>query len=282
MKIHVFLLIASLTSLKDFAQNYYVTKIQGAIYYNGALLKKGDVIYNLDRLVAESKDAALRLLDPRKGSIPISFASGQKIIKSAGTRHSELYELFVQRYINEYTSSKSMKTRGSDDPFDWFTFFNGFTSDAKNRMILIIEDQKIPLSGKTFKIEGAFRLYACTYTGKGDSLIRKLPVIKRSIVFKRSSFPVHRNFIWKLKIQNSDRLENDRLTDITNGPIEGNFFTIKELIKILGFFKTGWKANYESISEAREDCYYYLVFNYGRFYKPLVESYINKIFNYKK
>jgi hypothetical protein len=290
MRSYQLLLIFLFSSINICAQNYTVSKIIGVVYNNNKILKKGDIINDLSQLRAESPNAAIRLISPQKGSIPISFAGGKKV--NTNTTHSELYELVIGDFISKFTAyknMKSMKTKGGTDRFDWFDFFYNFYDDSTKastlgdtvyRKMLIIENQKMPLKSELFKLNLGAKLLTCTYINKTDSITKELPIVNDSITFLTSAFPSTKSFDWKLKLNSTDKQNKSLTLTITDMPIQSVILTKKELKDVIGVFLTNWKSNYKDLDEAKNDFYDYLELNYGRFYRPAIETYLSAFSNF--
>lgn len=286
MKSLFFLIVLLIFTKSLFSQPYKVTKVVGVVYYNNTPLKKGDVITDLGRLNAQDQNGAVRLTNPQQGSIPISFSNGKKI---TGTKaqNSELYELAFADYIKKFEAFKQLGTKNGEF-FDWFDFFYNFYNDsvAKReiedtsyfRRMLIIEDQKIPLESNMLVLEPTDKLLACIYGENKDSLQKELPVSKDSIVFAASAFPLGTKFSWKLKLMAEGSQNKMQVLTLTDYPIVSFVLGKTELMNIIDLFKSDWNDGYKSLDDAKKDLYNFLIFNYGKFYPPALESYINEGF----
>ena len=265
-------------SLVTTGQNYTVTKVIGVVYFNNKLIQKGDVVTDISKLVATSKTAAIRLLNADLGSIPISFISGEKTISNNVSKHSELYEVIVQTYINKYTTSKSMKTRaGSFEDFDWYKFFNTTDNSSDKNSFLIIQNQAIPVFSRANPVQAPFQLFCTIYNSK-DSIEAKLPIQNDSIYFIIPSFKHDQQFSFRIKLTVPSKTGDLQVYNIQNNRSIGYYMTNDQLDKIMYLFYSDWEKNYSSKKAAIIDFYDYLNFNYGKFYMPLINSKIKNYF----
>lgn len=276
MKIRTsFLLLAIvlfLTSSNAYCQTVYSVSAQkGKIYYNNKLLKVGDQLVHLDKLTAETRDSKIRLLNPQKGSCLITFLNGTVTFNDQIKKKSELYQIVVQKYIDNYNATRVLTTRGE---FDWVDFF----ADSSNVKRALFEGQEIPFVGEKISIDKASKFVATVYKGKDSSSIN-IKRINENLVFDKNLFPKG-EFVWRLKMV-SNEANGEKSTIITPNPIYSSFIPNSELKSIVELFALNYKENYADEKAAKKDIYRYLQFNYGTFYKPFVEPLINSYFSAK-
>jgi hypothetical protein len=253
-----------LINLTSYSQTVYSVSAQkGKIYYNNKLIKVGDELTHLDKLTAETRDSKIRLLNPQKGSYLITFLNGAPIANENLKKKSELYQILVQKYIDNFNSSKILSTRGE---FDWKAFFE----TDKGKMALF-EGQKISLTGNSYIIKSSANFYAAVYTEKDSSIIA-LNRIDKKLFFDEKLFPKGR-FTWKLKMSYTAN-NKEKFTNVSQKPLLSSFVSISELKDIVELFSVNWEQNYAKEDFLIKDIYDYLEFNYGVFYKPYVDPLI--------
>lgn len=265
-----FLLFLLLFSTYSFSQTVYSVSAQkGNIYYNNKLIKIGDQLVCLNELTAESRDAKIRLLNPQKGSYLISFSNGKPTLNEKIKKKSELYQIVIQKYIDDYNTSKVLTSRG---PFDWYVFFT--TSKGK---MAIFEGQKMPLTSFIYKIKSSQNLFATIYTAKDSALI-PLKRVDENLFFDEKLFPKGQ-FTWKLKMSYMIN-NNDKFTTVTKTTLTSSFVSISELKEIVELFGANWQQDYKDDDDLIKDTYNYLEFNYGVICKPyldpLIRSYMKR------
>jgi hypothetical protein len=238
--------------------------------YNNKLIKVGDQLAHLDKLTAETRDSKIRLLNPQKGSYLITFLNGAPIVNENSKKKSELYQIVVQKYIDNFNSSKILSTRGE---FDWKAFFE--TDKGK---ITLFEGQKIPLTGNLYKIKSNANFYAAVYTEK-DSTVIALKRSDEKLFFDEKLFPKGQ-FTWKLKMSYTTN-NKEKFTDVSKKTLLSSFVPLSELKDIVELLSTNWKQNYVNEDFLIKDIYDYLEFNYGVICKPyvdpLIRSYIKHL-----
>jgi hypothetical protein len=264
----MFLIVFLLINSTSYSQTVYSVSAQkGKIYYNNKLIKVGDELTHLDKLTAETRDSKIRLLNPQKGSYLITFLNGVPIVNENIKKKSELYQIVVQKYIDNFNSSKILSTRGD---FDWYAFF----TVNKGEMALF-EGQKISLTGNIYKIKPNSLFFATVYKEK-DSIVVALKRVSDTLFFDQKLFPKGL-FTWKLKMSYTSNTKN-KFTNITKGPLMSSFVSIAELKDIVELFSTNWKQSYINEEFLIKDIYNYLEFNYGvvckSYINPLIRSYI--------
>lgn len=260
----LFSMIFSLINISSYSQTVYSVSAQkGKIYYNNKLIKVGDQLTHLEKLTAETKDSKIRLLNPEKGSYLITFLDGTPIVNENIKKKSELYQIVVQKYIDNFNSSKILSTRG---PFDWYVFFT-----ENNEKMTLFEGQKMPLTSETYKIKSSQNLFATIYTEK-DSVLIPLKRVDENLFFDENLFPKDQ-FTWKLKMSYLPN-NNKKLTNVTKTRLTSSFVSISELKDIVELFSTNWRQNYKDEDALIKDIYDYLEFSYGVIYKPYLDPII--------
>ena len=270
----LFLIVFSFWGIHLQAQEYHVSKILDSVYYNGNLLQKDANINGLSKLTAKSRNAALRVVSANSGSIAISFVNG-KITTAGKENKSELYELVVQDYIDKYTSFKSTQTKSVPVDFDWFNFFYQYPSKVKERKMLIVEGEKIPLQSRNLQTGLSYRILAVTHISKDDSCIRELPIRDNTIEFPDTSFPIKDRFSLDVYIDFLKGSGKNKRIRITDRPIEASYLTIGQMNGLIGLFH---EEPYRTPVEAKNDLFSYLDYNYGRYYDPAITELIDKVF----
>lgn len=265
----LFLIITCIGIQNSYGQTVYSVSAQkGKIYYNNKLLKVGDQLVHLDKLTAETRDSKIRLLNPQKGSCLITFLNGTVTFNDQIKKKSELYQILLQKYIDNYNATRVLTTRGE---FDWVDFF----ADSSNVKMALFEGQKIPLLGTKISFDSTSKFVAIVYKEKDSSSIN-IKTLNGKLIFDINLFPKG-DFVWKLKMVSNNSNTNKSVV-ITPNPIYSSFITNAELKSIVELFALNDQENYVDEKAAKKEIYHYLQFNYGTFYKPFVEPLINGYF----
>jgi hypothetical protein len=258
-----FILLLTTTGIS--AQTYSVSAVRGNVYWNNKLLKNGDVLTNPQSLIADNTSSKIRLLNPQAGSILISFVNSKPAVQNISGKHSELYTLTIQPYINNYGASRVLTTKGD---FDWALFF---ADSCKGRMA-VFENEKIPLTGK-IKVDSTMHFMAMIDTGAG-MIIKNIPIVNDSLFFTKDIFPAGTAVTWKLAVSYPGNNKIDTAI-ITDTPIISRFITATDFTELLDDFTVNWKNNYTNEKELKDDFYAFLFFNYGAFYNGDIDRIIS-------
>lgn len=249
------------------AQVYSVSAVRGHVYWQGKLLKNGDLLQDPQTLSSEEPGSLIRLLNPKEGSILLSFSNCKPEQVKTGTRHSELYILTVQKYIRNYTANRVLTTKGD---FDWARFF---IDSCKGKMLLF-ENQALPLFPSVLHPDPG-TIFRALIRDKDSSYAVELPVRNDSLLFPASLFPGG-TFEWKLEIETKEG-DNRTRSLVTDSLIRSNVMNTRELDQLLSNFTGDWQSCYRQAADVKNDIFTFLNVNYGVFYKGYLEPELDRL-----
>jgi hypothetical protein len=255
----------AMASIPCLAQKYTVLKVKGPVYYERHLVHDSDKLDALSKLSSTDNNAAIRVISPASGSIVLSFANGVHVVKAE--KKSELYELIVGEYIEKYLLDQ-MHGRGNEQAFDWVAYFHDLSQDSIERKMLIIEGQAIPLISD-FKPTDSFQLWVDLYKTNRDSVLFQLPVHHDSLIFPLRGFPLRVQFNWQLKLRYKDAgTGRESFLEIMSRPVRSRVLSSSELDSLIVFCRDPGIP----IRDQYNNLYFFLQFNYGKFYYPLIDE----------
>ncbi|TCZ74066.1 hypothetical protein [Flaviaesturariibacter aridisoli] len=272
MTMYVLLLVNQI-----FAQDYQVTKVNGKVYNGNKMLVKDDWINGVDKLTANSVSAAIRLVSTKYGVVVMSFVNGKKTINQGQIEKSEIYELVVQDYVDNFIRHKQTGVMGAPGEFDWYTYFYEYSDSLPHRM-LVVEGEKIPFQSRVFpKTSRPFKIFMNIST-KSDSASYELPIEQDSICFPRIAFSGDNVLDMQIDLAFTDKHGLSKTTRVTRQPIEVYYLTRPQLNSLIFLFSDNADMGYKTSLDAKSDLYFYLDFNFTKFYHPLVETQVNSVF----
>ncbi|MDP9080787.1 MAG: class I SAM-dependent methyltransferase [Bacteroidota bacterium] len=276
-KLLLLLLLVTLTKL-SYSQSYYVTFIKGSILYEHKPLKLHDQVNDQALISSGQPSAELELFSLKNGKRRLRFANAKLV--AAGAGHSELYELIVGNYLEQYSQTKIMGTKDAE-VFDLQVFLNDTSKNPVNH-IALVEGQSLPLQSQLMKFIPGDKYFICS-VGKKDTACTAIPVRDNSLLFDSAVLKellgdtvATAGCIFKIGYTDNGVYKEQSFPD----PIQVSVISREQLQAVIASYKAGLTGYYKGDkSKLVADVEDNLTDYYGKFYRSGVDRIILSLLN---
>ena len=275
-----FILVITLLFVNTlFGQAYIITYIKGNVYHNHQLLKLHDKLDGVAQITSSDKTAELALFSAEKGKFRLSFINSKPVSASQGAQKSELYQMIVGNYLLNYTTEKTLTTRGG---FDLKTFFNKDDTGHNGSNIFLLEGELLPAKSQALTIAQGDNFFVCAVKGKdticnpvrrnGSFLIFD-DLTMKGIINTESKDPEPVSCFVKIGYTTNNKYTEELFA----GPVTITFLSKKYLQTLAGSYKDGMGNTYKNdngklIADIEAQlCYYY-----GNNFEPAVHEVLKR------